>query len=259
MKEKRINYLSCTFDNPIRENDFLQYSWKEKSFSIIINLIIYALTGTVMLIFSYFEDSLNFKIGLSLFIINIAGSSILFYRGDSFRKKYTHYIVTIMNVLWVYFLTFAGFFDNIILAMAVTPLAFLIYLVKVFPFNFLWCVIPGTISMLISIIYTGITISQYHHTDLILISNLYYVANFLLWFIIIYDKWRFEKISRIDFLKSETIETTKKLMHQTLNRYFGDVLSEKIISEDGALVGETKWETICFTDISSYSTIVEYM
>ena len=89
-----------------------------------------------------------------------------------------------MNVLWVYFLTFAGFFDNIVLAMAITPLAFLIYLVKVFPFNFLWCVIPGTISMLISIIYTGITISQYHHTDLILISNLYYVANFLLWFII---------------------------------------------------------------------------
>lgn len=259
MKEKRINYLSCTFDNPVRENDFLEHSWKEKSFSIIVNLIIYALTGTVMLIFSYFEDSLNFKIGLSLFIINIAGSSILFYRGDSFRKKYTHYIVTIMNVLWVYFLTFAGFFDNIILAMAITPLAFLIYLVKVFPFNFLWCVIPGTISMLISIIYTGITISQYHHTDLILISNLYYVANFLLWFIIIYDKWRFEKISRIDFLKSETIETTKKLMHQTLNRYFGDVLSEKIISEDGALVGETKWVTICFTDISSYSTIVEYM
>jgi adenylate cyclase len=48
-------------------------------------------------------------------------------------------------------------------------------------------------------------------------------------------------------------------MHQTLKRYFGDVLSDKIIKDDGAIIGETKWVTICFTDISSYSTIVEYM
>ena len=48
-------------------------------------------------------------------------------------------------------------------------------------------------------------------------------------------------------------------MHETLNRYFGDVLTEEIISKDGIIEGETKWVTICFTDISSYSTIVEYM
>tara|TARA_B100001175_G_scaffold80828_1_gene67660 strand:- start:9 stop:674 length:666 start_codon:yes stop_codon:yes gene_type:complete len=48
-------------------------------------------------------------------------------------------------------------------------------------------------------------------------------------------------------------------MHQTLKRYFGDILSDKIIKNDGVVTGETKWVTICFTDISSYSTIVEYM
>ena len=48
-------------------------------------------------------------------------------------------------------------------------------------------------------------------------------------------------------------------MHETLNRYFGDALTEEIISKDGIIEGETKWVTICFTDISSYSTIVEYM
>ncbi len=78
-------------------------------------------------------------------------------------------------------------------------------------------------------------------------------------FVLIYDKWRNEISIREDFLKAQTIEKTKILMHETLNRYFGDALTEEIISKDGIIDGETKWVTICFTDISSYFTIVEYM
>ena len=54
-------------------------------------------------------------------------------------------------------------------------------------------------------------------------------------------------------------KTNKKLMHKTLNRYFGETLSEKILSEGGNLKGEIKWVSISFTDISSYSTIIENM
>ncbi len=48
-------------------------------------------------------------------------------------------------------------------------------------------------------------------------------------------------------------------MHKTLKRYFGDSLSEKIISQKGELEGENRWVSILFADLSSYSTITESM
>ncbi len=48
-------------------------------------------------------------------------------------------------------------------------------------------------------------------------------------------------------------------MQETLKRYFGDTLSDKIISQKGELEGENKWVTILFADLSAYSTITENM
>ena len=45
----------------------------------------------------------------------------------------------------------------------------------------------------------------------------------------------------------------------TTKRYFGDILSEKIIAQKGELEGENRWVSILFTDISKYSTITENM
>ena len=55
------------------------------------------------------------------------------------------------------------------------------------------------------------------------------------------------------------MDKTKNLMQQTLKRYFGDVLSDKMLKERGELDGEIKWVSILFTDLSSYSTITENM
>tara|TARA_B100000131_G_C18087133_1_gene600651 strand:- start:476 stop:1312 length:837 start_codon:yes stop_codon:yes gene_type:complete len=78
-------------------------------------------------------------------------------------------------------------------------------------------------------------------------------------FILLVNKWKIEIDNRTDFSKSVKIQDTKKLMHETLKKYFGDVLSEKILSQNGKIEGETRWVTVCFTDISSYSTIIEHM
>ena len=51
----------------------------------------------------------------------------------------------------------------------------------------------------------------------------------------------------------------KNLMQTTLKRYFGDVLSDKMLKEGGELDGENKWVSILFSDLSSYSTITENM
>ena len=48
-------------------------------------------------------------------------------------------------------------------------------------------------------------------------------------------------------------------MQQTLKRYFGETLTEKILDNDGDIKGDNIWVSISFTDISSYSTIIEHM
>ena len=72
-------------------------------------------------------------------------------------------------------------------------------------------------------------------------------------------KWSKEKNERVDFVKTKKLEANHKLMNNTLQRYFGDVLTEKILEDDGELGGENLRVTITFTDIKSYSTIIEHM
>ena len=48
-------------------------------------------------------------------------------------------------------------------------------------------------------------------------------------------------------------------MQKTLQKYFGDVLSDKMLNDGGELDGENRWVTVLFTDLSSYSTITENM
>ena len=55
------------------------------------------------------------------------------------------------------------------------------------------------------------------------------------------------------------MDETKNLMQQTLKRYFGNVLSDKMLNDGGELEGEIKWVSVLFTDLSSYSTITENM
>ena len=74
-----------------------------------------------------------------------------------------------------------------------------------------------------------------------------------------YNKYNVEYRSRSDFAKSVSIDETKNLMQTTLKRYFGDVLSDKMLKEGGELDGENKWVSILFSDLSSYSTITENM
>ena len=64
---------------------------------------------------------------------------------------------------------------------------------------------------------------------------------------------------RRDFYQNKTLETNRKLMQETLKRYFGETLTEKILVNEGDLKGDNIWVSISFTDISQYSTIIEHM
>tara|TARA_B000000532_G_C18848079_1_gene398193 strand:+ start:47 stop:1210 length:1164 start_codon:yes stop_codon:yes gene_type:complete len=77
--------------------------------------------------------------------------------------------------------------------------------------------------------------------------------------ILAFNKWSGEKSRRLDYAKTISIDKTKNLMQQTLKRYFGDVLSHKMLKDGGELEGEIKWVSVLFSDLSSYSTITENM
>ena len=67
-----------------------------------------------------------------------------------------------------------------------------------------------------------------------------------------WNKWRYEQEAAwTTWLVS--IEQTRSLMQQTLQRYFGEVLSNTLLTKDGDLRGETRWVTLSFTDLASYS------
>ena len=85
---------------------------------------------------------------------------------------------------------------------------------------------------------------------------LFYIVIFIF---LVFDKWRSEISTRNDYSKNVTIEDTRQLMYETLKRYFGETLSNQILSEKGKLSGQIKWVSVAFTDISSYSTIIENM
>ena len=64
---------------------------------------------------------------------------------------------------------------------------------------------------------------------------------------------------RRDFFQNKNLELNRKLMQQTLKRYFGETLTEKMLTNEGEIQGDNIWVSISFTDISAYSTIIEHM
>ena len=77
--------------------------------------------------------------------------------------------------------------------------------------------------------------------------------------ILLFNKYNTEYVARMNFATTTSLDETQDLMQQTLRRYFGDTLSDKMLNEGGEIKGENKWVSISFTDIKSYSTITENM
>ena len=132
----------------------------------------------------------------------------------------------------------------------VLPILLMFYLI-VYPFHFINSLISifGTsIPFVILLISQGnMTVDQLPY--LLFIPSVFLIAN----------KRNREIDFRRDFYQRKTLEANRKLMHETLRRYFGDTLSEKILVNKGELKGDNIWVSISFTDISSYSTIIEHM
>jgi adenylate cyclase len=132
----------------------------------------------------------------------------------------------------------------------VLPIMIMLYLI-VYPFHFtngLIAVIGTSIPFVILLLSQG-NMSLEQLPYLLFLPSIFLIAN----------KRNREIDFRRDFYQSKILETNRKLMQKTLKRYFGENLTEKILTNEGDLKGDNIWVSISFTDISSYSTIIEHM
>ena len=251
----RIDRYTCKFENPVMEEKYINHLWVNRSKVINFILIIFPI------VFLFDSYDLFSRTGFSLNIFGpviFALIAISFrFAGDEVKSKYHGVFI---GAIFASYHSFQMYLMLIVMkdanVTALTPgdlvlLPFLgVAIFTLFPFNLIPSI--GFFS------FFALTIAPLMFS-LPGVTAAHIVFLVLTLVLLVYNKWRGEKSSRSDFAKTVSIDDTKNLMQKTLKRYFGDVLSDKMLSDDGTLSGENKWVTLSFTDLSAYSTIIEHM
>ena len=250
----RIDRYTCRFENSVMEDQFLDQEWSRIKKGLNFGLIFLSLV--MLLDFSEAYQRMGGLKAIQIGFFVIIGLAILFItRTESFKSKYYSIYLTVLFCGIHTFMIIQGFLAgdsgqlNPIDALSSMPTVFM-FVGILFPLNL--------VNTLICLSYLTITI-----IGLIPISEL--KVQFLMFsvpipfILLVWNKYNTEYNNRLNFAKTVSIDQTKNLMQKTLKRYFGDVLSDKMLKEDGSISGENKWVTLSFTDISSYSTIIEHM
>ena len=243
-----INKLSCKFENPEVEEKFLEFDWKSKSKSVKIGLyfILVIVGGSIGA--EFLERTSNSN--LAGFIFGFVGSFVLLKATDNFRRKYFERFFSI-------YLSFMVPLNSYLNAdiyrldydLPAFPFFITIIILKILPVSFLWAIPTAFVCFLSAMLLL-------EHSKMEPQMYLFYIVIFVF---LVFDKWRSEISIRNNYSNNVTIEDTRLLMYETLKRYFGETLSNQILSEKGKLSGQIKWVSVAFTDISSYSTIIENM
>ena len=258
MMNNKIDSITSTFEDKDLENNYLNDKWgKVKSFYSYV-LIVMFIGVSLLLLSLYLRGTFalkNILVPSTLLILII----FLYSMSDNLKKLYLEkslFFMGIISMPLMYYLDFERLSN--LPHIAFMPLMQSIIWISIFPFNFIQSTIVSSIPFLTSLTL----LVNYDSISFTLYIFLYFFPHILL----VSNKWKSEKESRSNFLKTKTIEEksfvieeNRQLMSKTLKRYFGDELSDKIISQKGELEGENRWVSILFNDISDYSTITENM
>jgi class 3 adenylate cyclase len=254
----RIDRYTCKFENPVMEDRFMAEKWKRVKRPISFAIIFF----TIIFIFDAY-NVYNMIGEFKLFLLGYPVFILLYLSWFKFperlkRKKFDiifaclfmsyHFFQIAQMVAFPDTLAEGGFNPNDMLAFLPTLFLFIYIL---FPGNFVTSVIM-TIIFLLTFIPLLMQVKGVHISVWIFSLPVPLI-------LLTYNKYNSEHRNRSDFAKSVSIDETKNLMQTTLKRYFGDVLSDKMLKEGGELDGENKWVSILFSDLSSYSTITENM
>ena len=253
MNKEQINKFTCKFEDKELEHEFLLTRWNK--------------VWTYIKILLYFNVPLGFMIRIDDIFIRGAGMNpyylayhafaiilliVFLTSSDQNKRKYhqTYFLVEAIGFMncgaWTYYFSDIQF----PVGAGVIPNMIMIYLV-IYPFN----LINGVIATLgTAIPFAFLVISEGNMTP----DQLSYL--FILPFIfLLMNKHSREIDYRRDFFQNKNLELNRKLMQQTLKRYFGERLTEKMLDNEGEIQGDNIWVSISFTDIAAYSTIIEHM
>ena len=249
----RINKLSCRFEDNSLEQQYLKHRWDKIWNNIKILLYVDTPLGFIVRADDVFVQGVGKNIYyLSYHLFAIVLLLIFIFSSNERKRKYhqEYFLITSIGFMncgaWTYY--FSG--GQFPVGAGVLPIMIMLYLI-VYPFHFtngLIAVIGTSIPFVILLLSQG-NMSMEQLPYLLFLPSIFLIAN----------KRNREIDFRRDFYQSKTLETNRKLMQKTLKRYFGENLTEKILTNKGDLKGDNIWVSISFTDISSYSTIIEHM
>ena len=253
MKNIRISKLTCRFEDASLENEYLKHRWTKIWDNIKILLYVDTTVGVIIRIDDIFVQGVGKNIYyLSYHIFSIMLLLMFIFSSNEKKRKYHQHYFLITSIgfmncgAWTYY--FSG--GQFPVGAGVLPIMIMLYLI-VYPFhliNGLTAVIGTSIPFVILLLSQGN----------ILLEQLPYLL-ILPAILLIPNKRNREMDFRRDFYQRKTLEENRILMQETLKRYFGENLTEKILDNKGDLKGDNIWVSISFTDISSYSTIIEHM
>ena len=249
----RINKLSCRFEDNSLEQQYLKHRWDKIWNNIKILLYVDIPLGFIIRADDVFVQGVGKNIYyLSYHFFAIVLLLIFLFSSNERKRKYhqEYFLITSIGFMncgaWTYYFSDGQF----PVGAGVLPIMIMLYLI-VYPFHF----INGLIAVIgTSIPFVILLLSQGNMS----LEQLPYLL-FLPFIFLIANKRNREIDFRRDFYQSKILETNRKLMQKTLKRYFGENLTEKILTNEGDLKGDNIWVSISFTDISSYSTIIEHM
>ena len=249
----RINKLSCRFEDNSLEQQYLKHRWDKIWNNIKILLYVDTPLGFIVRADDIFVQGVGKNIYyLSYHLFAIVLLLIFIFSSNERKRKYhqEYFLITSIGFMncgaWTYYFSDGQF----PVGAGVLPIMIMLYLI-VYPFHFtngLIAVIGTSIPFVILLLSQG-NMSMEQLPYLLFLPSIFLIAN----------KRNREIDFRRDFYQSKTLETNRKLMQKTLKRYFGENLTEKILTNKGDLKGDNIWVSISFTDISSYSTIIEHM
>tara|TARA_B100001287_G_scaffold257413_1_gene243040 strand:+ start:70 stop:1377 length:1308 start_codon:yes stop_codon:yes gene_type:complete len=254
----RIDRYSCKFENQILEKDFTFFRLNKISKLLNFSYFFFSVIMLVDIYDFYFRiESFHILMLINVFI-SITMLIVGFSKGDF---KIRHYSSIFMTVFMIYG-TYQAYLFGVLLpqvslsnSSSVGDIIFmpfiLIITLVVVPFNFLTSLVFSIWALIVN---SPMLYSIPNLNPIYLFFGI--VAPFVL---LAFNKWSGEKSKRLDYAKTISMDETKTLMQQTLKRYFGDVLSDKMLKDGGELDGEIKWVSVLFTDLSGYSTITENM
>ena len=253
MKNFNIDKLTCRFYEKDLEQEFLSYRWTKIWKNVKVLFFFDTLIGMVI----RFDDIFIQGVGkaphyLIYHFFSITLILLFIFTSNENKKRYHQYYFMVQSIGFMNCGAITYYLSEVIFPVGagVLPILCMLYLI-VFPFHFInaiIAVIGTTVPFSIVILSEGnMTIDQLAY--LLAIPSIFLIVN----------KRAREIDFRKDFFQNKELENNRQLMQKTLKRYFGETLTKKLLDDQGDLKGDNIWVSILFTDIASYSTIIEHM